>query len=312
VNSSINPGGSCKKKACGNGPDFLLIGAARSGTTWLYNRLKLHKDIFVPPVKEIHYFDIYRKYPFWHWIRVRRMVLHMKRFAMFAINRSDRNPVNIFWLSRWGLHYFLLPKTHSWYRGIFNDPAGRRSGELTPAYALLHEDDIADIVAINPAVKIIFQMRDPIDRVWSQVVMHLRLHQRSGNYGEYIDEIREVTLSDEVLDRSRYLDTIEKWERYVKPENICYLFFDDIQSNPSGLLLRLFSFLDAELGSQLVFSKKLTDKVASRETHGRNMPAEIERELAGIFLPMLTELEQRFEGGWPGKWRSRAELVLNG
>jgi hypothetical protein len=61
-----------------------------------------------------------------------------------------------------------------------------------------------------------------------------------------------------------------------------------------------------------VFSKKLTDKVASRETHGRNMPPEIERELAGIFLPMRTELEQRFEGGWPGKWRSRAELVLNG
>ena len=38
-------------------PDFLIIGAMRSGTTTLARLLQAHPDVFVPPVKEIHYFD---------------------------------------------------------------------------------------------------------------------------------------------------------------------------------------------------------------------------------------------------------------
>ena len=39
------------------GPTFLVIGAAKCGTTSLYNYLKKHRDIFFPTIKEIHYFD---------------------------------------------------------------------------------------------------------------------------------------------------------------------------------------------------------------------------------------------------------------
>ena len=38
-------------------PDFLCIGAQRSGTTWLYQNLRRHPEIWMPPAKEIHYFD---------------------------------------------------------------------------------------------------------------------------------------------------------------------------------------------------------------------------------------------------------------
>jgi hypothetical protein len=38
-------------------PNFLIIGAEKAGTTWLYDRLKRHPDIFMPEVKEIHYFN---------------------------------------------------------------------------------------------------------------------------------------------------------------------------------------------------------------------------------------------------------------
>ncbi len=39
-------------------PNFLGIGAQRSGTSWLYFLLKSHPEIFVPPhVKEVHFFD---------------------------------------------------------------------------------------------------------------------------------------------------------------------------------------------------------------------------------------------------------------
>ncbi|WP_251963753.1 sulfotransferase domain-containing protein [Salinibacter ruber] len=38
-------------------PNFLVIGAEKSGTTWIYDRLRRHPDIFMPEVKEVHFFN---------------------------------------------------------------------------------------------------------------------------------------------------------------------------------------------------------------------------------------------------------------
>jgi len=43
-------------------PDFIIIGAMKSGTTTLHNILRQHSQIFLPPEKEIHYFDIDKNY----------------------------------------------------------------------------------------------------------------------------------------------------------------------------------------------------------------------------------------------------------
>src|ERR1700757_3086986 len=43
--------------ADGARPDFLCVGAHKSGTTWLYQQLDSHPDFWMPPVKELHYFD---------------------------------------------------------------------------------------------------------------------------------------------------------------------------------------------------------------------------------------------------------------
>lgn len=38
-------------------PDFIGIGAMRSGTTWLYEALNTHPDIYLARPKELHFFD---------------------------------------------------------------------------------------------------------------------------------------------------------------------------------------------------------------------------------------------------------------
>ena len=38
-------------------PTFLGVGAPRTGTTWLHSNLRRHPDIWMTPVKEVHYFD---------------------------------------------------------------------------------------------------------------------------------------------------------------------------------------------------------------------------------------------------------------
>ena len=38
-------------------PTFLYIGAARAGSTWMYEILREHPDVFVPVAKDIYFFD---------------------------------------------------------------------------------------------------------------------------------------------------------------------------------------------------------------------------------------------------------------
>ena len=40
-------------------PDFLIISPAKTGTTWLAQNLSCHPEIYIPRIKEIHYFNIY-------------------------------------------------------------------------------------------------------------------------------------------------------------------------------------------------------------------------------------------------------------
>lgn len=51
----------------GRDPDMVICGAMRSGTTALTHWLKQHPDVYMPPVKELHYFDQhYDRGPGWY------------------------------------------------------------------------------------------------------------------------------------------------------------------------------------------------------------------------------------------------------
>lgn len=48
-------------------PNFLYIGPDKSGSTWLYEVLLRHPEVFVPPVKDIYFFDrYYDRGPGWY------------------------------------------------------------------------------------------------------------------------------------------------------------------------------------------------------------------------------------------------------
>lgn len=40
-------------------PDFLYIGIARAGSTWLFEMLRQHPEVYIPPAKDIYFFDRY-------------------------------------------------------------------------------------------------------------------------------------------------------------------------------------------------------------------------------------------------------------
>src|SRR5258706_7889695 len=64
-------------------PDFFIVGAPKSGTTALYNYLKLHPDIFLSPLKEPNFFA--SDMPFkklWYTIKLKIICLGFLRQKM--------------------------------------------------------------------------------------------------------------------------------------------------------------------------------------------------------------------------------------
>jgi hypothetical protein len=73
------------------------------------------------------------------------------------------------------LHYFNknYHRKLRYYSSFFLEANNKVKGEITPAYSILPVNRIRSIRAIMPEVRLIFLMRDPIERAWSHAVMDL-------------------------------------------------------------------------------------------------------------------------------------------
>ena len=158
-------------------PDFLGIGAARTGSTWLYHNLIIQSGIWLPPNKELHYFDRNIKYPspsFLHdssfWKRLIGREAHNRQFRQIMARKLVKNIVRINYPNfKWSFKYYTGNISDHWYSSLFTTDINKIVGEITPAYQILDEDDVRKIHELMPNTKIIFIVRNPIDRTWSQL-----------------------------------------------------------------------------------------------------------------------------------------------
>ena len=137
------------------GPDFLVIGAQRAGTTWLHRVLRQHPALWLPPVKELHYFDR---------LDIKRTILSPKERRRVGLKR-------LLSLDPWLIKYWFRHRDDKWYASLFRGAQARGliAGEITPAYATLNEKVLRRIQRMNEGIKLVFVMRDPVDRAWSAV-----------------------------------------------------------------------------------------------------------------------------------------------
>ena len=109
-------------------PNFLIVGAAKSGTTSLFHYLKQHPEVFMPSFKEPQY-----------------LVASKVRGRVFK---------NISVLED--------------YKGLFEDASQKAVGEASVFYLYFYKEAIQNIKTIlGDDVKIIFVLRNPVDRAFS-------------------------------------------------------------------------------------------------------------------------------------------------
>jgi hypothetical protein len=275
------------------GPDFLGVGAPRSGTSWLYEVLSRHPSLWLPPVKELHYFD--------EPIRSKRYYAYLRMRLISGL--WVRRP-----LSSFDFVYFLGHRSDNWYCGLFA-PARRRgliTGEITPAYSTLSGGELGRLWAINPNVKLIYIMRDPVLRSWSAV---MKLQRKLGLDGvPTAEDAIRYARSDGISRRSNYFECIERLEGVFPRDQIFYGFFEQLSKAPAELVGNILEFIGVEPGDVKHLLPSAPVNVAAA---GRKPPPEFSLALAADYLPWVNKLCQRFDGS-PRRWCAGYEALLSG
>jgi len=289
-----------------HGPDFLIIGAARAGTGWLWSNLRRHPQVWTPPVKELHYFDRSREYPSTSFLAPRSPIERMlargyrrKFLRQFRTDLSRRK-----WdLVRWDFAYFLGRCDDDWYRSLFAPGEGRVRGEATPAYAILEAPDVERIATLFPCLRVVFVLRNPIERAWS----HLRYR-----YGPAIrTERMSIAAMCEFVDspgqalRADYSRTIEIWSRCLSDRRLHVAFHDDLAADPGRFFERVCNFLGVDPG--LLAPSDLTP--ALNAGPAAPIPPDLQRHLARRYQEPIRRLSDTY-GAPPSHWLRSVEATI--
>lgn len=244
-------------------PDFLIIGAARCGTTSLYDYLIQHPYVGKSLTKQIHFFDRYydRKIS---WYKVCFPFIWEK----FYIEK-------------------LLKKKFA-------------CGEATAHY-MTHPLATKKAFETVPNAKIIVMLRNPADRAYSHYQMEKANHNEELSFEESIEQENtriagefEKMLNNEnnsginyphrsYIKSGEYYDQIKRWMGYYPKERFLFIKSEDFNKNPSKIYNQVLEFLGLQ-----PYKLQTYEKIHKRDYEKMN--SETRKKLLEYFKPFNEKL----------------------
>ena len=227
------------------GPDFLCVGAQKAGTGWLYDQLRNHPDFWLPPMKELHYFDrltaaagsfANRSLPL-----ARREQDRFKIARQRARDKADREFLD---------HFEQLHQQTSidfpGYARLFESKHDLIAGDITPGYSILDDTTVRQIGEHFPGLKVIFLARDPVERVWSQISMYIRRELIEPFDPNDVQRIDEHLRRPEIVLRSYPSRIVRRWRQLFGSDRFRVFFFDDLKRDPAKLRHEIITLLGGD------------------------------------------------------------------
>ena len=262
-------------------PDFLIAGAMKAGTSSLFYYLCQHPAIAGSRVKEVHYFsnmDNYSKGPDWY----------RSHFCTLAYKRRKENELG---------HRIL-------------------TGEASPSHANPYTPRrIQDLI---PEVKIIFILRDPVERAYSHYRHHLRvgripktltfesaIEREFEYYHQDLELLRKAQADPDFqlpdTKRSFYLLGgyyalyLKHWMKFFPHDQFLILRSEELSDKPEIQLKQVYRFLeipDAEVDTTQKNVNQLKPPIAASSIS----------QLEDHFSPLNQELYEFL--AWESCWNS--------
>ncbi|MCH2181433.1 MAG: sulfotransferase domain-containing protein [Mariniblastus sp.] len=208
------------------------------------------------------------------------------------------------------LHYFdrdfHRPLRH--YASHFAQAGDRVKGEITPAYAILDRPTIRFIHKVMPELRLVYLLRNPVERAWSQAYMNLV--SIPGRPYEEVDQAEFIRhfRSPRSVSRGAYLACIDRWLESFAEDQLLIEFFEDIAEQPQALLERVFEHLG--VSQQVDWNRfPIGERVFSGG--GVPIPDEIRLVLDEMYAADIEAIHQRF-GDKTEPWRIQSQAEGTG
>lgn len=220
-----------------NFPDFLIVGAAKCGTSSLHRYLDTHPNIFMPHYKELLYWQINCN----------------PNQAIFDVWDRARVPTTL-------LDYLAHFETAK---------EGQIVGEACPSYLYNHDYTIKTLKQNHPRwrdVKIIVILRDPVARILSQyrfvrdndldpesLTLEQALKREKVRLGE-----NKILADNFYRDLTRYADQIEHFQSEFP--NVKVYLFDELKRDSFRLVQDICEYVGVPVDLLPKFDNKITNK----------------------------------------------------
>lgn len=227
-----------KKPVDPPGPVFLLgVGAQKAATTWLYRYLRDHPDCAMGPVKEQSVFQSYyqsERFRLSEVVKMERLRDHLAA-SVRAFHKGEPagDPAELLsLLDNLAMNHDIDRYWAGFQKLRADHPQARVVGDITPEYSGLTSANFQDIrrrmLAEGYVPRVIFLMRDPVERCFSMLRMADRNAAEAGNtVGRPAHERFEAgAKSDWCQMYTRYDRTMAALEAAFAPEEIFYGFYE--------------------------------------------------------------------------------------
>jgi hypothetical protein len=199
-------------------PDFLIVGAAKSGTTSLFNCLKQHPQVFMPSASDEPYFLTGRDF---------KEIDHKK-----------------------GAYGKNVVTTLEDYANLFKNAKGHKAiGEKSVGYLYYYEESIKNIKKYLNNPKIIIILRNPVERAFSNYLHHVRDLYEKESFESALDLIQERKQKNywwgyDLIGGGLYYHPVKS---YLEDFNdIKILLHEDLKNNKENILKDIFEFLGVD------------------------------------------------------------------
>ena len=209
-----------------NKPNFLVVGAAKSGTTSLFNYLTQHSDIYIPEVKECRFFS--------------QLPKNYKGLGAEFFPNSGITDERV-------------------YFNLFSEHEDKVCGDISNDYLYYYEKSIKNIKKyLGNEIKIVIVLRNPIDREYSNYMHHIRDGWENISFEQALDdENRRIEenwgWSYHYVKTGMYYYQVKAYLDNFRHAKI-YLF-EELKSKDI-LLKNLYAFLEVRFNKELKDNKE--------------------------------------------------------
>jgi hypothetical protein len=201
-------------------PSFLVIGAARSGTTGLVEGLRTHPRVFVTDPKEPHYFALHG------------------RGAHFTAPGDDHT-INKVAVTDRDAYLDLYPQRHD-YLAL---------GDASVSTLYYHREALPEVARMNPTMRLVVMLREPVARAYSS-----HQYMRARGLEPEPDFLAAVALEPERRERgwhhiwhytemSRYAEALTAVYDLFPRDQVGVWFHDELEADYVGTVSSILRFL---------------------------------------------------------------------